>query len=275
MLAEFTFSLVTDGKQLSDAHARAVELGISDSFTKHLAGRHDQSTHGNGSDPSIRRMNAGSGLSARQILDNGKNQGDGQQRKLYDAEKHYSPEIVRVLPEPIAPKRNDFPDQENYSAAWSKYDKEWDDWARESSRSQVSDLAKEYLDGTNKGVQKYFDTVTNTEWFKNEFGSHKPFGQPKFSLVSTNSYGGQYAFGFKNGSPFATFKVNKGMAQNEPTILHELAHMATSMKVTGPFEAHGAEFAGNYIYITRQVMGDQEANRLEEAFKAEGVKIAN
>lgn len=48
MLADFMFSELRDAKKLSLAHARAVELGVSDSFTKHLAGKHDQKTHGNG-----------------------------------------------------------------------------------------------------------------------------------------------------------------------------------------------------------------------------------
>lgn len=46
MLAEFQFTEVRDAKEISEAHARAVELGISDSFTKHLQGMHDQANHG-------------------------------------------------------------------------------------------------------------------------------------------------------------------------------------------------------------------------------------
>jgi putative metallohydrolase (TIGR04338 family) len=243
--------------------------------TKHLAGRHDQSTHGNGSDPSIRRMNAGNGLSARQIFDNQKNQGDSQQRKLYIAQERYSPEIVRVLPQPIAPKRADFPDFENYSAAWKNYEKDWDNWARETSRNVVSELGQKHLDGTNKGIQKYFDEVTQSEWFVDKFGDEQPLGKPKFSLVSVNGYNGQYSYGFKNGALFSTFKINKGMAQHESTILHEIAHYATAISATNPFESHGKEFAGNLIALTQQVMGDQSAKSLESEFVKDGVKIAN
>jgi hypothetical protein len=244
-------------------------------LTKHLAGKHDQSTHGGWSDPSIRRMNAGNGLSARQIFDNQKNQGDSQQRKLYIAQERYSPEIVRVLPKPIFPKREDFPDYANYSAAWDKANKEYLDWARESSRAVVSEIGQKHLDGTSKGIQKYFDEVTSSQWFIDKFGDEQPLGRPKFSLVDVNSYNGQYAYGFKNGSLFSTFKINKGMSQHESTILHEIAHYATAISATNPFESHGKEFAGNLIALTQQVMGDQSAKSLENEFVKDGVNIAN
>lgn len=243
-------------------------------ITKHLAGRHDQSTHGGWADPSIRRMNAGNGLSARQIFDNTKNAADSQQRKLYDAENKCSPEIVRVLPKPVFPTREQFPDYANYSAAWDKTKKEYDEWAQESKRYLVSELANKHLDGTNKGVQNYFEEVTNSDWFKEEFGEEKPFGKIKFSLTDAN-YAGQYSYGFKGASPVATFKINRGNARNETTIVHEIAHMATTLKETGSHEAHGAEFARDYIFITRQVMGDQEADRLQSEFEKGGVKIAD
>lgn len=245
------------------------------SVSKHLAGKHDQSTHGRGSNASIRRLNAGNGLSARQIYYNQVNQSDSQQKKLYAAEGKYAPEIVRVLPSPIAPQRADFPDFENYREAYKKYDKDWDDWARESSRSISSEIGQRHLDGTNKGVQKYFEEVTQSEWFVDKFGDASPLGKPKFSLVNTNTYAGQFSYSLKNDVPSSTFKLNKGMSQHEATVLHEIAHYATAISESSAFQAHGKEFAGNLIYLTEQVMGKQARNSLENELLQGGVEIGN
>jgi putative metallohydrolase (TIGR04338 family) len=240
---------------------------------KHLAGKHDQSTHGRGSNASVRRMNAGNGLTARQIYNNQVNQGDSQQKKLYAAEGKFAPEIARIIPEPSQPMRADFPDFENYRDAYNKYDKEWDDWARETSRSIMSDVGQKHLDGTNKGVQKYFDEVTQSEWFVDKFGDANPFGKPKFSLVSTNAYAGQFSYYLKNNVPSSTFKVNKSMAQHEMTILHEIAHYATAISESNPFESHGKEFASNVVYLTKMVIGEQASSRLENEYVQGGVTI--
>jgi putative metallohydrolase (TIGR04338 family) len=242
-------------------------------FTKHLAGQHDQSTHAGGSNASIRRMNAGNGLNARQIYNNQVNQGDSQQKKLYTAEGKFAPEIARVIPEPIVPRRADFPDFENYRDAYKKYDKDWDEWARESSRSISSEIGQKHLDGTNKGIQKYFEEVTQSEWFVDRFGDANPLGKIKFSLVSTNNYAGQFSYTLKNDVPSSSFKINKGMAQHEMTILHEIAHYATAISESNPFESHGKEFAGNVVYLTNKVMGEQAGSSLENEYVQGGVTI--
>jgi hypothetical protein len=69
--------------------------------------------------------------------------------------------------------------------------------------------------------------------------------------------------------------MNKGLSTNEPTVLHEIAHYATAISTPKSFEGHGPEFAGNYVFLTRLMMGDQEADRLQSEYEKGGVKIAN
>jgi len=242
---------------------------------KHLAGKHDQSTHGNGHNASVRRLNSGSGLTAREIFNISGKKIDSQVKKVYSAENLCAPQEQRKLPAPICPKRADFANVSEYSAAYDNYSKEWDKWSQESSRLLVSPLAQQCLDGSNKGIKKYFEAVTSSAWFQDKFGSNNPFGSPKFSTPASKTFAGQYSYGFKGGSPYSTFKIDKGMALHEPTILHEIAHYATAMSSVSEFEGHGKEFTRNHLDLIRQVMGDQPADRLEGIYGAVGVQIAN
>jgi hypothetical protein len=242
---------------------------------KHLAGKHDQSTHGNGHGASVHRLQGGSGLTQRQMFENRLNTSDNQVKKVYAAEELYEPVVQRNLPTPVCPKRTDFASVSEYSTAYDNYSKEFNKWSLDTSRLLVSPIAQNYLDGSNKGVKKYFQAVTTSPSFQEKYGDYTPFGEPKFSLVDTDNYGGQYAFGFKNGVAYSTFKINKGVSMHEPTILHEIAHYATTISVPHRHESHGKEFAQTYIDLTREVMGDQQANRLENELKNGGVAIGN
>jgi hypothetical protein len=69
--------------------------------------------------------------------------------------------------------------------------------------------------------------------------------------------------------------VNRGYSKAEPTILHEIAHYATTISATSPHAGHGVEFARNHIFIAGKVMGSSFADGLEKAYREAGVPLGD
>lgn len=231
-------------------------------------GEHDQSTHGNWA-----TGKGSSGLTHREIYNLQVGRGDPLVSKIYKAEDNFQPHTQRELPMPFPPKpRVEFSTKEEYDKAYKEYSKAFDEWARESHRNIQSSLAEKHLDGSRAGVQKYVDEIINSDWFKEEFGTGGVVERPTAKLSDINS-AGRYVFGFKNGQPYTSLIFNKGYSKAEPTILHELAHYATTISQTKPFDGHGVEFARNHIYIASKAIGSEFAAGLEKAYREEGIDL--
>lgn len=234
-------------------------------------GHHDQSSHGNWAHGGT----GGNGLDHRAIYDLQKNRSDFLMRKVYDAEEKYQPQIQRDLPKPFPPNnRGEYATREEYDAAYKKYSKEFDEWARESSRNIKSDLGKKHLDGTRAGTQKYIDEVTNSDWFKEEFGNGGVIGTPKVALRDIRN-AGTYQIGLKNGKGYSALVINKGYSQAEPTILHELAHYATAISNRTPYDGHGIEFVKNHIHIVNHAISPAYADGLQQSYEEGGINLGN
>lgn len=234
-------------------------------------GTHDQSDHGNWAHGGT----GGNGFNHREIYDLQKNRSDSQMRKVYDAEENYQPQIQRDLPKPFPPNnRGEYATREEYDAAYKKYSKEFDTWARESSRNIKSDLGEKYLDGTRAGTQKYIDAVASSDWFREEFGNAGIIGIPKVALRDSRS-AGTYQIGMKNGVGFSALVINKGYSQSEPTILHELSHFATAISNRTPYDGHGIEFVKNHIHVVNHAISPAYADGLQQSYEAGGINLGN
>lgn len=231
-------------------------------------GSHDQKTHGSWANGS-----GSSGLTHREIYNLQVGRGDSLVSKVYKAEDTFQPQLQRELPIPFPPKpRVEFATKEEYDKAYKEYSKNYDEWTKESHRNIKSDLGQKHLDGTRAGVQKYMDNVLDQDWFKSEFGTGGVVPKPQVKLLDINS-AGRYVFGFKNGQPYTSMIFNKGFSKAEPTILHEIAHYATTISQREPFDGHGVEFAKNHVYITSKAIGSDYADGLAQAYREEGVDV--
>lgn len=233
-------------------------------------GEHDQKTHG-----SWANGQGASGLSRGEIYELQIGMPDTKKAAIYRAEEKYQPQIQGNLQKPFPPNnRGEYATREEYDAAYKKYSKEFDEWARESSRNIKSELAGKTLDGTRAGTQKYIDGIVKSDWFINEFGDDRVVEAPKVALRDAR-VAGQYTFGFKNGQPYSAMVINKGYSLNEPTILHELAHYATTISTKNPFSPHGVEFAKNHVYMASKVISPEYADGLQNAYREEGIDLGN
>ena len=219
----------------------------------------------------------GNGLNHREIYNLQVNRSDPQQKAVYKAEQAHHPEITQDLPKPQPPSvemyRKGEMTRAEYDKAYKEYSKNFNEWSKESSRDIRSPLGEKNLNGTPKGSQAYVNEVTSQPWFIEKFGNGGVVGTPKVSFTKAQNIGGKYVLGFKNGEPYSGLFINRGYSLNEPTFVHELAHYATGISQTTPFDGHGVEFASNHVYIANQIMGSEYGAGLAQAYREAGVNL--
>lgn len=239
---------------------------------------HDQSDHGNregGSNASEGTGKGGNLLRHKEIYQLQVNRSDSQMQKVYAAEFKHQPQRQRELDKPFPPNNsNEYSTQEEYNKAYKEYSKKFDEWARETSRNIISELAQKNLDGSTSGTQKYVNEITESDWFVKEFGNGGFIKTPKVSVRDAR-VAGSYALGTKNGVGFSRLTIGTGYSKNEPTIVHEISHYATAISATSPYDGHGVEFARNHIFVAKNVMGSDYASNLEKAYRDGGVKLGD
>lgn len=239
---------------------------IAENILRHLPGKHDQKTHGGGksifkhasnSPETIGRLHTGY---------------DPSVKSVYKAERIVAGEKIDYSTRPPAPKHKDFANDKEYLDAYKKYTEDHKNWGIEQLTSIKSDLGKENLDGTKKGIENYVNGVTNSDWFIEKFGTpHPELGKPKISLSNAKSYSGQVSLSRKNGNWNYQLKIDKSYVKNENTILHEIAHHAVHMSAKERYEGHGIDFRNAHIFIAENVAGKEYADMLRDAYKAEGL----
>jgi GNAT superfamily N-acetyltransferase len=253
---EHSFSLTDDAKGWS---------GV----VKHQ--EHDQSSHGNWATG----QKGGSGLSHREMYEL-KKQPDPLVRKVYEAEEKNHNQIQdKTTEQPSAPNRADFEEYSDYNDAYKKYSKDFLNWSRKVTTSIISPMGEKHLDGTPRGVNGYVRDVLRQDWFVEAFGKGGVAGNNLEVKVSSTGEAGAYQFGFKGSLPVSILRVNRGYSKAEPTIVHEIAHYATTISATSPHGGHGVEFARNHIFIAGKVMGQGFANGLEKAYREAGIPLGN
>lgn len=253
---EHSFSLTDDAKGWS---------GV----VKHQ--EHDQSSHGNWATG----QKGGSGLSHREMYEL-KKQPDPLVRKVYEAEEKNHNQIQdKTTEQPSAPNRADFEEYSDYNDAYKKYSKNFLNWSRKVTTSIISPMGEKHLDGTPRGVNGYVRDVLRQDWFVEAFGKGGVAGNNLEVKVSSTGEAGAYQFGFKGSLPVSILRVNRGYSKAEPTIVHEIAHYATTISATSPHGGHGVEFARNHIFIAGKVMGQGFADGLEKAYREAGIPLGN
>jgi hypothetical protein len=234
--------------------------------------QHNQADHGNWATGN----KGGSGFTHRMMFQLKRNRTDTMARQVYEAEeKHHSQIQDKSKPSPIAPDRADFDEYDDYNKAYKKYSRDFLNWSREVTTSLISPMAQKHLDGTPTGVTGYIRDVLRQDWFLEAFGDGGE-AKPKIEMSPTrNGEAGAYEIGFKNGVPYSRIKINNGYSKNEPTIIHEIAHYATTISAIENHDGHGRSFARNHIFIAGKVMGEDFADGLEKAYREAGVDIGN
>jgi putative metallohydrolase (TIGR04338 family) len=253
---QHSHALSEDGKAWSDV-------------AKHQ--EHDQSTHGNWATG----QKGGSGLSHREMFEL-KKQPDPLVSKVYAAEEKNHNQIQDIhIEQPSAPNRADFTEYADYDKAYKQYSKDFTKWSRKVTTSIISPIGEKHLDGTPRGVNGYVRDVISQDWFVEAFGKGGAAGSNLDVFVSSANEAGAYQIGFKNEIPVSNLRIGRGYTKAEPTIVHEIAHYATTISATSPHGGHGVEFARNHIFIAGKVMGQSFADGLETAYREAGVPLGD
>lgn len=243
-------------------------------LSKHLAGQHDQSTHGSWADKKTISFYAGNGFTVREVMDLQRGMSDPLAHKVYDAEEKMYPTVV-TTPPPVAPALRDFPSSAEYNVAYKEYSKAHDVWGQEQAKILVTDLGAKHLDGTRKGVERYVQDVIRSDWFIENFGDGGKIGIPEVFLTNAQSYGGQFELGIsQTGKTRNRISISKIYAMREPTLLHEIAHYATALTATDKYHGHGSSFTANLVAITSHFVGEDKGAKLKTLYDAEGVPVA-
>ena len=233
---------------------------------------HDQSTHGNWATGA----KGGSGLSLREMFNLKRNRQDPLAKKVYEAEeKNHSQIQDKDTKSPTAPVRADFDTWDDYSKAHKKYSRDYLNWSREVTTSLISPMAQKHLDGTPVGTTGYVRDVLRQDWFLEAFGDGGEAKPTIEMLPIGDGSAGKYSIGFKNGRPYSRIRINRSYSKNEPTIVHEIAHYATTISATSPHDGHGVEFARNHIFIASKILGSSFADGLEKSYREAGVPLGN
>ena len=223
----------------------------------------------------------GSGLSHQDIFNNLDTK-DSLKQSIYKAEEKLNPELQRTVEKPFPPNRADFEDgtplylpSKAYNKAYAEYSKKFNEYKIESTRNVQSELGLKTLDGSRAGVQKYVNTVSQTDWFKKEFGDGGRVGIPKVIASNNMNTAGSYQIGMKGGQGYSALKIDRGYTKAEPLIIHEISHFATAISATSKFQGHGVEFAKNHIFIASKIIGDDYAASLANAYRGEGIDLGD
>lgn len=232
---------------------------------------HDQSTHGNWATG----QKGGSGLSHREMFEL-KKQPDPLVSKVYAAEEKNHNQIQDIhIEQPSAPNRADFTEYADYDKAYKQYSKDFTKWSRKVTTSIISPIGEKHLDGTPRGVNGYVRDVISQDWFVEAFGKGGAAGSNLDVFVSSANEAGAYQIGFKNEIPVSNLRIGRGYTKAEPTIVHEIAHYATTISATSPHGGHGVEFARNHIFITSKLFGASFADGLAKAYREAGVPLGD
>ncbi len=236
---------------------------------------HDQLDHVN------REGTGGNNLSIDKVMGLHKTS-DPLQKKVYAAETGITRSRSGNLTEkPSAPKSSDFESREDYVKAFKEYEKRWKAWAVEEQSDILSDLGKDLLNGTPSGIRKYVNEVIKEDWFVERFGDGSSLPPLEVKTADTNAAGRHILRMSRDRSTGIVVKsehaisINRQFVKSESTILHEISHYATAISETKSFESHGVQFAKNHIFVVSKAVGEERANQLREAYKAQGVDLGD
>ena len=116
---------------------------------------------------------------------------------------------------------------------------------------------------TTMEPQAYIDAILLQSWFKQQF-PHVRHRKPTIVLRGFRSTGGQQRGNW--------LEINKNYAHSPMVLLHELAHWIEYLRdrwvgarLVRP-AAHGREFAADFLFLVRNVLGEKAAEELRDSF---------
>jgi len=146
---------------------------------------------------------------------------------------------------------------------------------RDSQRSKVYKAEREAFANCNATMFREDYSLRECQQFADRVAHSKTWaGLPDSPWVTRGSEPWTKVY-VKDGrgSPRARARMNTVMvptwARNKPTMIHELAHVATP----GGVGAHGPEFCRNYIALASRFLGERVATELKKAFRRNRVKF--
>jgi putative metallohydrolase (TIGR04338 family) len=103
--------------------------------------------------------------------------------------------------------------------------------------------------------QNYVNRILDQQWFRARFGERQ---------ITVD-------YGRNGGMAYGSRKITLGVWARQPiVILHEIAHCVA------PYQTrHGAEFAGIFLFLVKQVYGAEAAKALRACYKEARVKTSN
>ena len=243
--------------------------GLKPIIEKHAM--HDQSSHGNWAG-SQEGGKAGNNLGIREVIKLHNNL-DPLQNKVYAAEKEVTnKKTIDKTNRPVVPKLDDYESTDEYKKAYKAYSKKFTEWAVEQQKDILSKTGKKNLDGSPSGVKKYVNEIIKESWFVERFGDGSSLPPVQIKTADTRASGRHILkVNTETGKGENIISIDRQFTKNEPTILHEISHLATAQSQTQKFSGHGVEFANNHIYVVSQAVSPERGSRLRDAYIAKGV----
>lgn len=244
------------------------EAGLRPVF-KHAM--HDQKTHGSWATGNNR-------LGIEEVIRLHKSS-DPLKSRIYEAEQSFDRKMNDEEPKHLV--REDFESAEEYDKAYKAYSKKWNEWAVNEQRVIFSEKGARLLDGSPSGVKKYVLEVINEDWFIESFGDGSSL--PKLDIkISDTIAAGRHILEAKRDRATGMIvdkrhelSVDRQYAKSERTLLHEIAHYATSISQTKPYEPHGIEFARTHLFLLQKLGATKRATELKTAYEDRGIEVGN
>lgn len=136
-----------------------------------------------------------------------------------------------------------------YKAQEFLYDESKSEWAIKFNHLDLNSKTSIYF------CQRYVNLILSQKFITKRFGERK--------IWVKSGRGGGKAY----GSSFISLGL---WARNESIVLHEIAHCLAPRNVK-----HGPEFAGIYLFLVKNVFGNEAAAKLRQSYKAHGVRYTN
>lgn len=143
---------------------------------------------------------------------------------------------------------------------------------RDSQRRKVYragwDIPRGCEFSTVREMQEYVNGITATRWWKAKARERKYWPEYYLAVIVKDGRGRRTAA----ADLYSNTIMMPRHSRCERTVIHELAHILTSLTDGSNVAPHGTAFAYNMLQLTRRFRGDDIANGLRTAYKEHGVR---
>jgi len=253
---------------IDPSHPDLIPAPLEEDVQKHQ--EHDQKTHGSWA-------TGGNGLGIKEVIRLHKSS-DPLARKIYAAEQSFDARFPEE--QPLHPTREAGESAEDYDKRYKEYTEKHKEWAINQHRNIVTKTGERLLDGSPEGVKKYVEEIIGQDWFIEAFGDGSSLPPLTVAVKADVGAGRHRLQTVTDGADniiTATneISVDEQVVKDERVILHEIAHYATAISLTKPYEGHGVEFAKTHLFIVEKAAGSERAAKLRTAYKERGIEVGD